>query len=104
MDKFEKYLVEQTMSLYENEKLNGLYRKRLMFENEYGVLILEDIMDNEQTWNVFAIQEDIYDPEQGIDYIFRYDIAEMRNVTFEKVIEVIEKVKSIVKEEQQNEN
>ena len=39
MDKFEKYLVEQTMSLYENEKLNGLYRKRLMFENGYGVII-----------------------------------------------------------------
>lgn len=99
MDKLEKYLVEQSMSLYENEELNGLYRKRLMFENEFGVIILEDIKDNEQKYNVFAIQKDEYDPEQGIDYIFRYDIAEMRNVSVDKIIEVIEKVKSLKKEE-----
>lgn len=99
MDKFEQYLAEQSMSLYENEELNGLYRKRLMFENGFGVFILEDIRDSEQKWNAFAIQKDKYDHEQGIDYIFRYDIAEMRNASVDKIIELIEKIKFLDKED-----
>lgn len=99
MDKLEQYLVEQSISLYENEELNGIYRKILMFENAFGIVILEDFKDNEYKWNVFAIQKDEYNPEQGIDYVFRYDIAEMRNTSVDKIIEVIEKVKSLKKEE-----
>ena len=102
----EKYIKEQSLSLYENEESNGTYRQRLMFENGYGVILLEDITDNQEkknTWNVFVIQKDEYDPEQGIDYIFRYDTEikeeDMRNVTVDKMKEIIETVKNWNKEE-----
>lgn len=90
----DKFLVEESLT-------NMVYRRRYMFENGLGVILLESIFDNTEgykTWNVFVVQKDEYDPEQNQDYIFRFDIIDecrMRNLTIDEAMKIVKEVKEL---------
>lgn len=90
----EKYLVEESFTA-------NTYRRRYMFDNNYGVILLENIFDNmegKKTWNAFVIQKEKYDMESGQDYIMRFDIIEeskLLNIDYIDALEVFEYVKNL---------
>lgn len=91
---YEKYIVEESLT-------NNTYRRRMVFDNGYGVVLLENIEDNNEeknTWCAFVIKQTAYDEESDQDYIFLFNTEinkdEMRNVTLEKIQEIIKKVMS----------
>ena len=90
----EKYLVEESFN-------TNTYRKRYMFDNNYGVILLENIFDNiegKKTWNAFVIQKEKYDMESGQDYIMRFDIIEeskLLNIDYTDALEVFEYIKNL---------
>ena len=91
----DKFLVEESLT-------NMVYRRRYMFENGLGVILLETIFDNTEaykTWNVFVVQKDEYDQEQDQNYIFRFDIIDecrMRNLSIDEAMKIVEEVKNYV--------
>lgn len=95
MDDLEQYFVEESFS-------KNLYRRKYMFPNGYGLFLLENIMDNKDainTWNVFVIKKEEYDPEQDQDYSFVFDMIDenrMRNITMEDIKKIAQEVKNNV--------
>lgn len=91
MGNLDNYLVEESLT-------NMTYRRRYMFENGLGVMLLESIYDNDganKTWNCFVVKQEEYDPEQGQDYSFVFDLIDesrMRNIDIEDAMKIIEEV------------
>lgn len=92
----EQYLIEESFTA-------NTYRKRYMFDNNYGVILLEDIFDNEdgkKTWNIFIIKKDKYDMEIGQDYIIVFDIIEedkLLSIDYTEALSIAEYIQNLPK-------